>query len=563
MNVGEMQRKLSLWATQNKEHRFFDLYHLLYDTDWLRLAHDYVAQNAGSKTAGCDGVDMRFFDENLETNLQGLTQGLKSETFQPHPVRRVHIPKANGRTRALGIHSIRDRIVQEALRMILEPIYEADFSQNSYGFRPNRCTMDAVKRVAASTLGNHTYYWVIEGDLSSYFDTIQHRKLMKIIQRRIADTKIQRLIWKFLRAGVMEGKLFRNTTEGVAQGGIVSPLLANVYLNELDRYMERYTSLSATARRKRRVNRLTNFIYSRYCDDFVVLCNGTKAQAEEMKEELSIFLLSHLRVKLSEEKTKVTHLNDGFKFLGFWIERSLNARRELKTKVLIPKEAMQKFKENICIITAPGTHQDSLNSKILALNRVIGGWCRYYQYTGRASTQFSKLRPFVFWKVAHWIGRKYKISMPEIMKRYYVGNTLATAQYRLMMTNEIKTKIYRPSVIKPNPYLMQKVLLNREELPDDIFWTGYERRPGTEDLRPLVLARDGYVCQICGKTVTPSAYQLDHIIPFRRFKLPVEANHLENLWILCPECHEAKTKAERRMESRDAGKLARPVWKGE
>jgi RNA-directed DNA polymerase len=170
MNVGEMQRKLSLWATQNKEHRFFDLYHLLYDTDWLRLAHDYVAQNAGSKTAGCDGVDMRFSDENLEANLQALALELKSETFQPYPVRRVHIPKANGRTRALGIHSIRDRIVQEALRMILEPIYEADFSQNSYGFRPSRCTMDAVKRVAASTIGNHTYYWVIEGDLSSYFD---------------------------------------------------------------------------------------------------------------------------------------------------------------------------------------------------------------------------------------------------------------------------------------------------------------------------------------------------------------------------------------------------------
>jgi RNA-directed DNA polymerase len=382
---------------------------------------------------------------------------------------------------------------------------------------------------------------------------------MKIIRHKIADNKIQRLIWKFLRAGVMEDKLFKSTTEGVAQGGIVSPLLANVYLSELDRYMEQYTSLSATAKRKRRVNGLANFIYSRYCDDFVVLCNGTKAQTEEMKKELSLFLSSHLRVRLSDEKTKVTHLNDGFKFLGFRIERSLNARRELKTKVLIPKEAMQKLKDKICFITAPGTHQDSLNSKILALNRVIGGWCRYYQYTGRASTQFAKLRPFVFWKVAHWIGRKYKISMPEIMKRYYVGSTLATDQYRLMMPNEIKTKIYRPSVIKPNPYLMQEILLDREELLDEIFWTGFERRPGTEDLRPLVLARDGYVCQICEKTVTPSAYQLDHIKPFRRFKLPVEANRLENLWILCPECHEAKTNAERRMESRDALKGARPV----
>jgi RNA-directed DNA polymerase len=151
MNVGEMQRKLSLWAEQEKNHRFFDLYHLLYDTDWLRLAHDYVAQNAGSKTAGCDGMNMRHFDENLESNLQQLARELRSETFEPCPVRRVHIPKSNGKFRPLGIPSVRDRIVQEALRMILEPIYEADFSQYSFGFRPNRRTMDAIKCIVWST----------------------------------------------------------------------------------------------------------------------------------------------------------------------------------------------------------------------------------------------------------------------------------------------------------------------------------------------------------------------------------------------------------------------------
>ena len=150
MNVGEMQRKLSPWAEQDKGHKFFDLYHLLYDKEWLRLAHDYVKQNAGSKTAGCDGIKMSVFDENLEDNLHQLEKELKSETFEPHPVRRVYIPKANGRLRPLGIPSIRDRIVQEALRMILEPIYEADFDQKSFGFRPNRRTMDAVKYLAAT-----------------------------------------------------------------------------------------------------------------------------------------------------------------------------------------------------------------------------------------------------------------------------------------------------------------------------------------------------------------------------------------------------------------------------
>ena len=223
MNVGEMQRKLSLWAEQDKEHKFFDLYHLLYDKQWLRLAHDYVKQNAGSKTAGCDGINMSAFDENLEENLQQLIKELKSETFEPHPVRRVYIKKANGRLRPLGIPSIRDRIVQEALRMILEPIYEADFDQRSFGFRPNRRTMDAVKYLAANTVGNQRYYWVIEGDISSYFDTIKHKKLIKLIGHRVKDRKLLRLIWKFLRAGVMENKLFKDTKSGTPQGGINKP----------------------------------------------------------------------------------------------------------------------------------------------------------------------------------------------------------------------------------------------------------------------------------------------------------------------------------------------------
>ena len=225
MNVGEMQRKLSLWSEQDKNHRFFDLYHLLYDMNWLLLAHDYVAQNAGSKTAGCDGINIKAFDENLETNIQNLAQELKNETYQPYPVRRVYIEKKNGKLRPLGIHSIRDRIVQEAIRMILEPIYEADFSQRSFGFRPNRCTMDAINYITLNTIGNRKYHWTIEGDISSYFDTIQHKRLMKLLKYRIKDKKLLRLIWKFLKAGVMEGKLFRDTKSGVPQGGILySPI---------------------------------------------------------------------------------------------------------------------------------------------------------------------------------------------------------------------------------------------------------------------------------------------------------------------------------------------------
>ncbi len=170
MNIGEMQRKLSLWAEQNKGRKFFGLFDLICDRDWLRLAHDYVAQNAGSKTAGCDGITMQEFDEDLEGNLQSLREILQSETFTACPVRRVYIPKTGGKRRPLGIPSIRDRIVQEAIRMVLEPIYEADFNLRSFGFRPNRCTMDAIVYLKRFTAERAKYFWIIEGDIASYFD---------------------------------------------------------------------------------------------------------------------------------------------------------------------------------------------------------------------------------------------------------------------------------------------------------------------------------------------------------------------------------------------------------
>jgi RNA-directed DNA polymerase len=170
MNVGERQRKLSLGAEQDKERKFFDLSHLLDDKDWLRLAHDHGAQKAGSVTAGCDGINRAAFDEHRRANLEKLAQELKADTFEPYPVRRVHIPKAHGKVRPLGLPSLRDRSVQEAGRMILEPIYEADFSPYSFGFRPNRRTMDAIKCILWSAQESKKFFWIIEGDSASYFD---------------------------------------------------------------------------------------------------------------------------------------------------------------------------------------------------------------------------------------------------------------------------------------------------------------------------------------------------------------------------------------------------------
>ena len=223
MKVNEMQKKLSEKAEEAPEHRFENLYSLLCNGEWLRAAHTHVNTNAGRETPGIDGVAMRTFNENLEDNLGKLREQLKAKVFEPLPVRRVYIPKANGKRRPLGIPAIVDRIVQEALRMILEPIWEADFSNRSYGFRPNRSTYDAIAYLSNRLAGQGwMYQWVIEGDITSYFDTIPHRRLIKAVKKRVADKEIHNLLWKFLQAGVLEQDAFMETLAGTPQGGIAT-----------------------------------------------------------------------------------------------------------------------------------------------------------------------------------------------------------------------------------------------------------------------------------------------------------------------------------------------------
>jgi group II intron reverse transcriptase/maturase len=548
MNAGEMQRSLSVKAERSPDHKFDDLFSLVYVMEWLRIAHDHVSDNAGSITSGCDGINMSEFDENMEDNLQNIHDALKLGNFDVKPVRRVNIPKPNGKLRPLGIPTIRDRIVQESLRMILEPIFEADFSQHSYGFRPNRCTMHAIACLRYSMTENKKYFWVVEGDISAYFDTINHRQLIKLLGRRIKDKKILDLIWKFLRAGIMERKLFKDTILGTPQGGIVSPLLANVYLHELDKYMQKYTDLSQQDKSHRRKQGLANYVYVRYADDFVVLLNGTKAQAELMKEELHKFLSTTLRLNLSMEKTQVTHLNQGFDFLGFCFKRSL-CGKGVSTRILIPEAKVKRHLDKIKEATDPSTHEDSAILKLKALNRIISGWCRYYQHTSKVSAQFGELERKTFWLVAHWLCRKYQISMPTCMQRYRTKDGLGTEQTKLIRHDSFKFQPWGKGFLIPNPYIMVATL-EREELPTDSPWTGYEERPGWADIRLTVLQRDNYTCCLCKTDVSYSNAQVDHLIPYSRYKRPVDANCVGNLWTLCKTCHERKTQRDRQRESR-------------
>jgi group II intron reverse transcriptase/maturase len=548
-----MQRKLSQWATEDPAKRFVDLYSLLCNERWLRAAHHKVNSNQGRETAGIDLVSMSNFNRDLEVNLERLRATLKAKTFEPLPVRRVYIPKANGKIRPLGIPGIRDRIVQEALRMILEPIWEADFSKQSYGFRPNRSTYDAMtyigKRLASP--GGETFQWVIEGDIASYFDTIPHRRLMKGIKKRVADRDIRDLLWKFLRAGVIYNGKYSDTLTGTPQGGIVSPLLANIYLDELDRYMEStYLNLDKQTREKRRRHGKANYLYVRYADDFIVLCNGSKTEALAMKEELK-GVLDTMGLTLSEEKTKVTHITEGFDFLGYTVIRSIGTKGKMVPKVLIPANAIKQIQYKVRGMLAPGTTYESYSAKIIALNGLIRGWCEYYRSTSSPQWGFREVERKLFWDMAHWLGKKYKVGIPMVLRTYMKGNTFGTNAIKLVLPSTYKAKRYMAKTWH-NPYTEKEAIIREKIITYESLWTGTEHqgRKGYMDLREEVMLLKGTTCYLCGINLHPSEVEVDHDTPRARFKDKTEADRMKHLQPLCTSCHRAKTKADLKVLSR-------------
>lgn len=361
---------LNSLAEHSKEphYKYNRLYRILYNSEMFVLAYCKTYANKGSMTAGADESTV---DDMSLKRIDALIERLKDETYQPLPVRRTYIPKKNGKMRPLGIPSADDKLVQEVLRMVLEAIYEGQFSNTSHGFRPKRSCHTALAQLRASFTGAK---WFIEGDIKSYFDTIDHHVLMNILSERIDDQKFLRLIWKFLRAGYLENWSFNTTYSGVPQGGIVSPILANIYLDKLDKYMETYaeTYNSGNARRKnpeyrRMTNRKTalsrelaiatlesrrteieteirqidmtrrtipagipddgnykRLYYVRYADDFIIGVIGSKEDCRNIKSDIRSFLQQQLKLELSEEKTLITHSSKPAKFLGYEITVPLN-----------------------------------------------------------------------------------------------------------------------------------------------------------------------------------------------------------------------------------------------
>jgi RNA-directed DNA polymerase len=252
--ISEMQSKLATWSTENRERKFDRLLRLIADRDWLSEAARITLASSGARTPGVDGVDRRMMEANLQHELSTIREELLAGSYSPLPARRVYIPKANGKLRPLGIPCLRDRIVQRAMLMAMEPIWESDFHPASYGFRPARSVHHAIRTVKLQLQDSGEQSvagrWVIEGDLASYFDTVHHRLLLKGIRKRIADQRFLALLWKFIKAGCVDRGLFRAASEGVPQGGVISPLLSNIMLHEFDVWMEK-NYLNKKARKDR------------------------------------------------------------------------------------------------------------------------------------------------------------------------------------------------------------------------------------------------------------------------------------------------------------------------
>jgi RNA-directed DNA polymerase len=349
-DIRKTQESFARKAQTQPEHRFGDLYHLICGEDWLRSALEKVLSNSGSRTSGVDKISRKDLkeDEQKIAFVQTLRAELKGGAYRPQPVRRRWIPKANGKQRPLGIPTIKDRVVQQTLKMLLEPIWESDFLDCSNGFRPGRRTMDNIRVCRSRITTQNKFLWVVEGDIKGCFDHVQHEILLRLVGQRVQDKRILTLIEAMLKAGMMENGLFQHTEEGTPQGGILSPLLANIYLHQFDLWWwEKYGKLSLYEKAKRRKAGIGNCILTRYADDFILLCNGPKAEAGKIREEARQMLWDKLRLELSLEKTHITHVTDGFDFLGYHLEWKLPQNRKPWLRVTPSQKSIERFKRTI------------------------------------------------------------------------------------------------------------------------------------------------------------------------------------------------------------------------
>ncbi|CAN5273832.1 group II intron reverse transcriptase/maturase [soil metagenome] len=454
--VLRIQTKLHRWATDDPNRRFVDLYNLVHDPAFLLVAWRRVRGNKGARSAGVDGQDAYYVEteRGAENFLAELRADLKSRTFRPLPVRERHIPKRSGKLRRLGVPTVRDRVVQASLKLVLEPIFEADFRPSSYGFRPRRRAHDAIAEI--HHFCSRSYEWVLEGDIEACFDSIDHRALMDRLRGRVGDKRVLHLVKAFLKAGILsEDGVERDTINGTPQGGILSPLLSNIALSVLDDHFDeawKAMGQSSSARQCRRLRGLATYRLVRYADDFVVLVAGTRAHAEALREDVQA-VLRPMGLRLSEEKTRVSHIDEGFDFLGFRIRRHEKQGTGDRFVYTYPsKAALSAVKAKVRAATQGATDQP-LRILLHRLNPALRGWTTYFRH-GVSKATFNYLRAFVWRRVVCWLRHKHpRISWRELRRRYMLGWWPAKGEVRLFNPGGVHVRRYRYRAARiPSPW---------------------------------------------------------------------------------------------------------------
>ncbi|MFE2095165.1 group II intron reverse transcriptase/maturase [Streptomyces sp. NPDC059460] len=466
--VSEMQAKLHRWAAADPGRRFDDLFNLVHDPATLIVAFDRVAGNRGARTAGVDDLTVADVEERIGVPgfLDDLRAQLKSGTFRALPVREKMIPKpgGSGKVRRLGIPVVADRVVQAALKLVLEPIFEADFKPVSYGFRPNRRAQDAIAEI--HFFGTRGYRWVLDADIQACFDEIEHAPLMDRIRMRIKDKRVLALVKAFLKAGVLTelGEL-QDTHTGTPQGGVISPLLANIALSVLDEHLHRawepegVMSTQRQRERKRRIKGLPNWRVVRYADDFVVLVHGTEQDTEILREEIA-HVLRPMGLRLSPAKTRVVHMSEGFDFLGFHIQwRRKRGTSKWYVYTFVAQRPQRSVKAKIRALTRKTSQQD-LGYVLTSLNMVMRGWANYFRHAVAKNT-FSMLDNFTWWRLIRMLRERHHWTWSDVRRRFVTPSgrwlPIAAGEIELRKVSAMPVTRYRyRSKSIPSPWPLQE-----------------------------------------------------------------------------------------------------------